>query len=272
MPVLPSSVYRPHPLSCPSTSWIDVVPHHRPRREAQRIDASQVGQEPLADVVDVVELDPVVAADARAVAPDPADGDAGVVQVADLVVRHGVAEGVHDQHAHAAVEEAAEVVEPVVGDDRLAGAERLGIGGPVDLDPSRGDPGQLVAHEAHAAAAVAQVDRVAAEVLQHASFDRDDAAPRWRRSRPGPGSTPGCPSRRAGPGSQAVSEKVRPRRVRCSTNRPDPGSPGTRRGSRVAARRASHAIRRLPLARHVVQRAGRGVRVERPGRAPHRHS
>ena len=181
----------------------------------------------------------VVAADARPVAPDPADGDAGVVEVGDLVVRHGVAEAVHHQHAHAAVEQAAEVVDAVVGDDRLAGAERLGVDGPVDLDPPRADPGQLVPHEAHPAAAVAQVDRVAGEVLQRAILDRDVPRPGGDHRARDLARRLARPSTSRGPGSQAASERVRPRSVRCSTNRPGPGPRGTRRGSRAAGPRAA---------------------------------
>ncbi len=128
-------------------------------------------------MVNVVELDPIIAADARAVAPHPADGDGGVVEVADLVVRHGIAKGVHDQHTHAAVEEPAKVMEPVVHDNRLARAERLRVDGSIDLDSSRGDPGQLVSREADPATAIAQVDTVTAEVLEHTPLDRDMPRP-----------------------------------------------------------------------------------------------
>ena len=210
-----------------------VVPHHRPGREPERVDRPHVRQQPLADVVDAVELDAVVAADARRIAPDPADGDAGVVEVGDLVVRDGVAEAVHHQHAHAAVEQAAEVVEAIVGDDRLAGAQRLGVDGPVDLDPPRADPGQLVPHQADPAAAVAQVDRVAGEVLQRAILDRDvprpggdhrarDLARRLGVHRLARAGLPG----RIGEGQAAQRDMLDE-----SARRPGPR--GTRRGSRA---------------------------------------
>jgi len=49
---------------------------------AERVDAAHVREDAVTDVVDVVEIDRVALGDGGAIAPDPAGGDAGVVESA----------------------------------------------------------------------------------------------------------------------------------------------------------------------------------------------
>ena len=65
-----------------------VVGDDRPERSAERVDSAHVRHPPLADVDDAVEGYLVALGVAAPVAPGPADGDAGVEEVLDLVVRH----------------------------------------------------------------------------------------------------------------------------------------------------------------------------------------
>ena len=60
--------------------------------------------------MDVIELDHVVARQRGAVAPRPANRDAGVVEVVDQVVRDAVVRRLADPDAHGAGEELAAVV------------------------------------------------------------------------------------------------------------------------------------------------------------------
>ena len=63
-----------------------VVVYARAGRDAQRVDAAHVGKDMLAERVHVIESDVVVVGMAGRVAPDPADGNAGIVEIEDVVV------------------------------------------------------------------------------------------------------------------------------------------------------------------------------------------
>jgi len=56
------------------------------RRGAQRVDAAHVAHHAPTDVVDMVEVDRVVMGLAGSVTPAPADRDAGVAEIGDVVV------------------------------------------------------------------------------------------------------------------------------------------------------------------------------------------
>ena len=86
----------------------------------ERIDAAHVGEDALADVMDVVVVDMVAMGDGVAVAPCPAHGDARVEEIADLVVRQRVVAGVADPDAVGAVVEAA-----TVGDDAIVDSDEI---------------------------------------------------------------------------------------------------------------------------------------------------
>ena len=94
-----------------------VVAHARAGRDAEGVDPAHVGEQALPDVVDVVVFDDVAVALAFVVAPEPADGDAGVAQVVDFVVRHDVAGALADEHTHGLVPAPAATDDLVVGDD-----------------------------------------------------------------------------------------------------------------------------------------------------------
>ena len=155
-----------------------IVAQHRPRRIAQAVDAAHVAEHAAADVVDVVELDHVVMGAGRGIAPTPADRDAGVVQVADLVVRDPVVAGPADPDAHRAGIDLAAVVDQVVVDGIALGG--LGLGPRVALLAETHAAGSqvvnLVACDPVVLAAEPQPDAVGSQVRQFAALDR--AVPR----------------------------------------------------------------------------------------------
>src|SRR5205823_428240 len=75
----------------------EVVANDRAWLLAQGVNAAHVAQDWAvaagfdADVVDVVELDEVVGGEGGAVAPGPADGDAGVIKIVNEIVGDAVA-------------------------------------------------------------------------------------------------------------------------------------------------------------------------------------
>ena len=87
---------------------------------AERIDAAHVGEDALADIVDVVVVDMVTMGDGIAVAPCPAHGDACVEEVADIVVRQRVVAGMSDPDAVCAVVETA-----TMGDDAVVDGDEI---------------------------------------------------------------------------------------------------------------------------------------------------
>ena len=93
-----------------------IVPQHRAGRVFQAVDAAHITKYAPADVVDVVEFDHVVMRAGRGIPPTPADRDAGIVQVADLVVRDPVVAGPADPDADRAGVDLAAIVDQVVVD------------------------------------------------------------------------------------------------------------------------------------------------------------
>ena len=55
---------------------------------AQHIDPAHITEDILSQIMDFVELDPVFFADRIHVAPGPAAGDPGVIEIVDLIVFH----------------------------------------------------------------------------------------------------------------------------------------------------------------------------------------
>ncbi len=75
----PSSVYSAPAAVVETGQVVDQIPpHDRPRLRAEEVDRPQVAEEFAAEIVDVVLLDEVLPAGGVAVAPGPADRDAGV--------------------------------------------------------------------------------------------------------------------------------------------------------------------------------------------------
>ena len=97
-----------------------VVGDGRAVGSAERIDAAHVGEDALADIMDVVVVDVVAMGDGVAVAPCPSHGDARVEEIADLVVCQRVVAGVADPDAVGAVMEAA-----AVGDDAVVDGDEI---------------------------------------------------------------------------------------------------------------------------------------------------
>lgn len=128
---------------------------------AEGVDGTHVAEEAIADVVDVVVCDEVSFGLAVVVSPAPADGDAGVGEVADVVVGDAVVTAVADPDADGAGEDLAGVADEVVVEGLVAGGG-LGCGGEV--------------HGAAAEAAGAEVVEVGlADGVVFASFAEPDA-------------------------------------------------------------------------------------------------
>ena len=93
-----------------------VVAEPRAGREAQAVDPAHVAELAPAEVVDVVVLDQVVMGGRGGVSPTPADRDARVEEVADLVVVDLVVRASADPDADARVVDVAAVVDEAVVD------------------------------------------------------------------------------------------------------------------------------------------------------------
>ena len=71
------------------------------RLVAQKVNAAHVGKQTVAQVIDVVLFNDIVAAHRGLVTPDPAHRNSAVEQVVNVVVGNGVFKGVHEQYAAA---------------------------------------------------------------------------------------------------------------------------------------------------------------------------
>ena len=139
--------------------------------DAEQIDAAHVAEQLLAEVVDVVEADPVFAGDLFGVAPAPAAGDPGVVEVVDVVVFDQVAEGVPDQDSGGAVLKAARMGDFAVGDRDAPGAPPDGVGGgrAGDHDSAAAEVGKAAAPDGDVRGTRTDVEPVPAAVFDHAA-------------------------------------------------------------------------------------------------------
>ena len=150
-----------------------VVADDRARRDAERVDAAHVRQH-AADVVNVVELDAIVLAHAALVAPHPADRNARVTAVVNMVMGHDVALGVGQQHAHGRRKILAVMVQPVVGDAIVARAvpRRTGFLAASHADATSRQLGEFVTREFIVGAASHHLEAEGAEIEQPALFER----------------------------------------------------------------------------------------------------
>ena len=149
---------------------------------AQRVDAAHVAEQAAPDVVDVVVFDDVVLRQGVAVAPGPADGDARVIQVMDVVVDDAVAGTLPDPDAdggrmdRAAVVNAAVLHDVPLGDVvRVLADARL-----ADLDAARAQVVQVAADDRVPLAGPAPLHGVGADVgdlaVLQGAVPRADAA------------------------------------------------------------------------------------------------
>jgi len=125
--------------------------------------------------MDAVVGDGVSFCEALVVAPAPADGDSGVVEVADVVVGDAVVGAVAYPDAHGAGEEASGGADYVVVDVDVAGAMVL-IGGDGDFADANASGSEVVEvgmPEAAVAASLAEPDGVSAGVGDFAIDDAD---------------------------------------------------------------------------------------------------
>ena len=123
--------------------------------ESEEVDASHVGEDAVSEVVDMVPADAVFAGDGVVEAPVPADGDAGVGEVMDVVVFDEVAEGVGDEDADGAEVGESDVVDVVVEDGDAAGGEGGVVvdGGTADADAAGAEVMEVVVFDADVGAA-----------------------------------------------------------------------------------------------------------------------
>ena len=142
-----------------------IVADHRARRDTQRVDAPHVRQH-AANIVDVIELDPIVLTDTASVAPDPTGGDPGVTAVLDLVMRDHIAFGMHQQDAHGGGIIDSVVMQPVVANRVVVRPlpRRILLRSPVDAKAAGGDLADLVADELVAGASGLDVECERAEI------------------------------------------------------------------------------------------------------------
>src|SRR5438445_5922709 len=85
--------------------------------DAQRVNAAHIAQHTLADVVEMIEFDEVVAAGRFLIAPVPADGDGTVEKVVNVIVRDAILAALKNDDAHRRREDASEFMQVIVGDD-----------------------------------------------------------------------------------------------------------------------------------------------------------
>ena len=123
-----------------------VVVQHRARRHAQRVDAADIAEHAVAEVMDVVPRDLVVVRRGRfASGPAPAQMHAGPAEVADLVVRDPVeARAAPQKHAAGGPKQLAAVVDEVVVHDVVRGEEAGGGIGRPALRQIRASAAQVV--------------------------------------------------------------------------------------------------------------------------------
>ncbi|OPZ97833.1 MAG: hypothetical protein BWY71_01475 [Planctomycetes bacterium ADurb.Bin412] len=98
--------------------------------QSQGIDAAHVAEDTPADVVDMVEVDMVVDGNGRGVAPGPADGNSGIIKVADIVVGNLVVAAVADPDTNRAMVEAGAAV-----DDAVVHGDVVGLFGRLPDNP-----------------------------------------------------------------------------------------------------------------------------------------
>ena len=80
----------------------DIVIHGRALGRAERVNSAHVTEDASAQVVNVIEINPVSLGEAVAVAPRPPDRHARVAETANVVVRDLIVPALTDPHADGA--------------------------------------------------------------------------------------------------------------------------------------------------------------------------
>ena len=153
----------------------EVVAHRGAFGGAERVDATHVAQQPLAEVVEVVPFDLVTLGRARGVAPAPADGDRRVEEIRDLVMRHLIVRGRADPDADRTREDHPAITDDIVMNPIMARVVlRLGL---VVQRAHLHAAGAEVADEAfldgHLATPLAEREAVAADMGELTAGERD---------------------------------------------------------------------------------------------------
>ena len=153
----------------------DVVADDRPLRRAERVDTSHVTEHGPADVVHVVVGERVPLGQAVGITPAPADGQARVIQIGDVVVRDGVVTAVADPDTDGAGEEV-----PAAADDVVVHSDVVGpLRGVVpharfaDADAPGTEIVDVASLQGAVLTALAEPHAVAPDVAELAIFDRD---------------------------------------------------------------------------------------------------
>ena len=156
----------------------------RARRNAERVDSAHVREDVLAERVDVVEADVVVVGQARAITPDPAGGNARIVEIEDVVVFYAVVRRVADPDANRRGVQPAAVGDQAAADcvvrNDLFGITRRGVpgffarpGGRADQHAAAAEIDQFAAIHQIVAAAPAKSHRVSADLPHGAAVEGD---------------------------------------------------------------------------------------------------
>ena len=140
---------------------VDVIaPEHRTWRNTQRVDTAHVGQEALANVMYMIELNNIVTTDTTSVSPYPADRHSSVKSVMDIVVCHVIGRSVHQQYANG--RRVLDTIRPdlVVADRIRAGAQKrvMTVRAPIDANSAGAQLGQPIRGELIVRAALRQLE------------------------------------------------------------------------------------------------------------------
>ena len=141
----------------------------------QRVDAAHVAQHAVAQVMDVVETDAVVLGEPVAISPTPAGGNAGVVEVGDVVVGHRVVAALSNPDADGRrVDPAAMVDDVVVHRDVMRPFGQVAADSALaDANTAGAEVGQVAVADLAVLAAAAEPGGVVARVQDLAVDDRN---------------------------------------------------------------------------------------------------
>ena len=98
----------------------DIAAHRGAGLHAQHVYAAHIGENALAQVVDKVFLDTVIAAYGIAVAPYPPDRHGAVEHVVDMIMHNFVCIGIEQRNSHGTEKNMAGVVDMVIGNFCIA--------------------------------------------------------------------------------------------------------------------------------------------------------
>ena len=139
---------------------------------AQSINAAHVAQNGTvaigfdADVVDMIEGDKIIRSKRAAISPGPADGNAGIIEIVDEIVRELIVRGLAQPNPNRAVKHLAAVVNVTIAD--LIGGRLLGgvitEAGFTNLETSGAEIAKITSADSIALRAAAQLEGIVADV------------------------------------------------------------------------------------------------------------